>query len=111
MRDDRERLLDIVEAATRVAAIVAMGRDRYENDSVVQDALIRRLEIIGEAATKVGEELKVRHPTLPWRRAAATRNRIVHGYFDVDLDLLWEIAVRDVPALADELRGIIDELS
>ena len=85
MRDDRERLADIVEMADWVADLVARGRDPFESDTVVQDAMIRRLEIIGEAAANVSAAPRNRHPEVPWRQAAAVRNRTGQGHFGLDL--------------------------
>lgn len=108
MRDDRERLLDIVEAADRVAELVSRGKEPYENDAVLQDAMIRRLEVIGEAAARLSDETRGEHPDVPWRQAAALRNRTAHGYFDVDLEQLWTIASRDAPGLAAQVREILN---
>jgi uncharacterized protein with HEPN domain len=111
VRDDRERLLDILEAGQRTAEIVAGGKSRFDEDDVVQDALIRRIEVIGEAASNVSDELKAAHPNIPWRRASATRNRTAHGYFDLDTGLIWEVADSDVPDLITQVQALLDETS
>ncbi len=109
MRNDDERLLDILDAAERIARIVAGGRAEYEASDIVQDALIRRIEVIGEAAGRLSDDFRSRHGGVPWRRATAMRNRTSHGYFDVDTELVWEVAVRDVPELASAVRRLMDE--
>lgn len=111
MRDDHERMLDIVEAADRVRELVSRGKPSYDNDAVVQDAMVRRVEIIGEAVSKITPESRNRHSNVPWRDVVALRNRVAHGYFDIDLELIWQIAEQSVPALAAHVQRILDETS
>lgn len=111
MRDDRERMHDIVETAARVTELVSRGRALFDSDAVVQDAMIRRLEVIGEAASKVSGDTRSRHPEVPWGQAAAVRNRTAHGYVDVDLQQVWVVAIRDIPVLAEQVQRILDETS
>ena len=111
MRSDRERLLDILDAADRVAVRVARGRAHFDADEDAQLALVRLLEILGEACASVSSETQRRHPTVPWRAAAGMRNRVIHGYFDVDHDLVWIAAEREVPALAEDVRRVLDEVT
>jgi uncharacterized protein with HEPN domain len=70
-------------------------------------AVVRLLEIVGEAANGVSDEFKEDHPEIPWRQVTSTRNRLIHGYFDVDLAVVWKIASEDVPVLATSLRAIL----
>ena len=65
--------------------------------------------MIGEALTHVSPELRAAHPAVPWREAAAMRNRTVHGYFDIDLDIVWSAAEVDIPRLVPALRAALDE--
>lgn len=66
--------------------------------------------MIGEAASGLPEEFTSEHSEIPWRQIVAVRNRVVHGYFEVDLDILWDVAVVDVPRLADQVRVIKSKL-
>lgn len=109
MRGDRERLADMLESCQRIAHIVGLGRQQFESDSIVQDALIRRLEVLGEAAGRLGADVRNGHPEVPWRQVIGMRNRAVHGYFDIDLDQVWVAAETAVPALAAQLRKILEE--
>ena len=109
MRDDRERLADIVEMGDRIADLVVRGRGPFETDTAVQDAMIRRLEGIGEAAANVSAALRKRHPEVPWRLAAAVRNHNVHDGFGLDLQQLWSTAVRDVPNVAEHVSMILGQ--
>ena len=70
------------------------------------DATLRNLELIGEAATHIPDEIRVTHPEIPWRQIIATRNRLVHGYLGIDEDTLWSILQEDVPALLPMLKSL-----
>ena len=70
-------------------------------------ALVRLLEIIGEAAKGVSEELRQQYPEIPWKQIAGTRDRLIHGYFDVDLDIIWSIVADDLPILIAGLEMIL----
>ncbi len=79
---------------------------RFVADGLVYDATVRNLELIGEAAMHVPDDVRAQYPIVPWRLVIATRNRLIHGYLGIDNDTLWSIVVSDVPALLDELREI-----
>src|SRR5713226_3828107 len=90
--------------ASRQAIAFVQGRRRNDLDTDLQLtlALTRLVEIVGEAAKNVSDEERQRHPEVPWRAIAGTRDRLVHAYFDVDLDQLWQIVAVDLPALRSE---------
>jgi uncharacterized protein with HEPN domain len=111
LRSDRERLLDILESVERIEAQTVRGRDAFADDELAQTAVIRWVEIIGEAARGVSEELRQAHPEVPWRQMVAMRNVLIHGYFDIDVDLVWSVAQSDLPKLGLQVRAILDELS
>ena len=71
-------------------------------------ALMKEVEIIGEAATRVSRELADANPQIPWAKVAGMRNRLIHAYFDIDFDILWETVVTAVPALATELERLLE---
>jgi uncharacterized protein with HEPN domain len=95
--------------AARLASNFARGRQRTDLDSDVmfQFALIRAVEIIGEAASRLPEPTRVAHPEVPWPAIIGMRNRLAHGYFDVDLNVLWTTVVAHVPALIATLEAIL----
>lgn len=109
MRGDSERVADMLEAAEKLEEQGAKGRDRFDHDEIVQLALVHLVQIIGEAASRVSDDLRQRHPEIPWRHVVGMRNRVVHGYFEVDLDLLWAVVTLDVPKLRAQLAAIPDE--
>lgn len=111
MRRDAERLADIVEAAEKIAARVSKGREAFNTDEDMQIVLVHLIQIIGEAATGVSDDLIAAYPEVPWRQIIAVRNRVVHGYFEVDLNVLWDVAIGDVPSLLDQAQAILAELT
>lgn len=106
--DDEVRLRHMLDAA-RQAVGFAKGRQRgdLERDVQLALALTRLVEIIGEAAKNVSAEERDRIPQVPWRSIAGTRDRLVHAYFDVDLDLLWQIVAVDLPPLVVAIEAAL----
>ncbi len=76
-------------------------------DPMRYDATLRNLELIGEAATHVPDETRLRAPAIPWRQIVATRNRLIHAYLGIDLDTVWSIVQDDIPPLVSELRALL----
>lgn len=93
----------------REAADMVRGRSRADLDlnRQLNLALVRLMEVIGEAATRVPEEFRARYPQVPWRDVADLRNRLIHGYDTVDFDRLWAILQQDIPPLIDQLETIL----
>ena len=105
---DRLRLRHMLDAAEKVVAFTkGLSAADFQGDEKLQLAVVRLLEIAGEAANGLSDGLKEDHPEVPWSQITATRNRLIHGYFDVDLGVVWRIVVEDIPVLVDRLRGII----
>jgi uncharacterized protein with HEPN domain len=92
----------------REAAKMARGRGRadLDTDRMLNLSLVRLVEIIGEAATRVPEEFRGRHAGVPWRETVGMRNRLIHGYDTVDFDILWTIIQGDLPPLIAQLEGV-----
>ena len=105
--DDQVRLRHLVDAAATAQEFVA-GRERgdLDSDEMLRLALTKLVEIVGEAAKQVSPEVRSQMPEVPWSAAARTRDRLVHHYFDIDLDVLWETVTVDLPALLRSLPGI-----
>jgi uncharacterized protein with HEPN domain len=77
---------------------------------LIYDATLRNLELIGEAATHIPDEVRIAHPEIPWRMIIATRNRLIHGYLGIDNDTLWSIIKDEVPDLLSLLKALRNEL-
>ena len=107
---DPRRLNDMLDAAQKAISF-AEGRTRQDldTDEMLALALVRLLEIIGEAAKYVPDEIQDAHSDVPWRQIGSTRNRLIHGYFSVDLDIVWAIIQKDLPPLVSQLERIIQE--
>jgi uncharacterized protein with HEPN domain len=107
-RDDLTRTRHMLDYAERSIAYVG-GRTRADlgTDSMLADALARVLEIIGEAAAQSSPEFREQHPEIPWAKAIGMRNRLIHAYPDVDLDILWSTVTEDIPPLIGQLRNIL----
>lgn len=108
--EDRIRIEHMIDAAGSVARFVA-GRQRedLDADEMMRFALVRAVEIIGEAASKISTETQGAHPEIPWQLIIGMRNRLVHAYFDIDSDILWVAATREVPSLLPRLQALMSE--
>jgi uncharacterized protein with HEPN domain len=84
--------------------------DDFLQDDVLQRAFVRSIEIIGEAAGKLPEDLKQKHGGIDWRALSAMRNRLIHGYFGVDYEIVWDVITRKIPELRDELSMMLHEV-
>lgn len=107
MTRDRAYLLHIPQAIERIETYVAPGRDAFLAEGMRQDAVVRQLEIVGEATKRLSQELRVRFPDIPWRDVAGLRDVLIHDYMGVDLLEVWEITQRDVPALKSRVASIV----
>ena len=87
-----------------------MDQQQFEADQRTYDATLRNLELIGEAATHVPEEVRASRPDIPWRLIIATRNRLIHAYLGIDNDTVWSIIRTDVPDLRRALDALITDL-
>ena len=95
-------MLDAAEKAVRFAE--GKTRSDLDRDEKLALAVVRLIEIIGEAAVKVSGDVQAKHSSIPWKEVVGTRNRLIHGYEEVDLDIVWQIVEGDLPGLARRLR-------
>ena len=100
-------MLDHASEAVSLAA--GKARADLDNDRLLQLALTRLVEIVGEAASRVPKELQDRHTGVPWREIVSARNRLIHGYDFVDFDILWEIVATDLPALVPQIEEALKD--
>ncbi len=107
-------LRHILEAAEKVARFTAaMDKPAFAADDKTRDAVIRNLEIVGEAARRLVEEcpeFTQRHPEVPWRTIYAMRNRLSHGYFEINLDIVWDTIKTSLPELEGQVRGLLGKV-
>ena len=111
MRDDRERLLDILEAIDRIDRQAKRGRDVFETDELVQTWMIHHIEILGEATRNVSQELREQYANVPWREMVAMRNVLAHDYFGIDVEQVWTTVEGDLPPLRGQVEAILRELN
>jgi uncharacterized protein with HEPN domain len=105
---DEARLRHMLEAAEKIRQITKnKSRAELNKNEILTLALTRLLEILGEAANQVSDGAKEANPQLPWREMIGVRNHLIHGYFDVDLDIVWQIINKDLPPLIKALNKIL----
>jgi uncharacterized protein with HEPN domain len=108
MRHEPSFLKDILSACRKIQAIVAATSEvTFLRDEVLPAAVLHHLTVIGEAINRLSVELRERHPEVPWRQIIAVRHRIVHAYFDLDWQILWDAAIIDIPELQRQVLEII----
>lgn len=109
-RQWRLHLDDMIAFARKVQSYTA-GLDQagFVADGLTYDATLRNLELIGEAATRIPDEVRAAHPDIPWRLVIATRNRLIHAYLGIDSDTIWSIIQDDIPALLTALQRLRQE--
>jgi uncharacterized protein with HEPN domain len=99
VKDSGLYLQHIADACARIRGYTASGRPAFMASQLIQDAVVRNLQVIGEAAKRLPEDLTSRSPEIPWRLVAGMRNRLVHDYAGVDLVEVWNAVERHLPAL------------
>jgi uncharacterized protein with HEPN domain len=111
MKDPGVFVRHILEAIERIEEFIeGKTKSDFLEDIQLQDATIRRIEIIGEASKNIPEDFKRNYPEIAWSEMSRTRDKLIHGYFGVDLDLTWNIVKTDLPELKDQIESIIGEL-
>jgi uncharacterized protein with HEPN domain len=99
MKDDRLYLNHILECSNRVKECVQGGRDKFLADHIIQDAVLRNLQIMTESTQRLSQELKDRNPEVDWRGLSGFRNILVHEYLGVDLEIVWELVEQKLLSL------------
>lgn len=108
---DIVRLRHMLDAAKKIVEYTAsIQRDDLNRDEKLALALVRLLEIIGEAARAVSTGFRREHPQIPWREIAGTRDRLIHGYYDMDFDVVWQIVSGDIPPLVTAIEDILADI-
>lgn len=99
MRSDRERILDILEAIDNIKKYSNRGRTGFDSDELLQSWVVRNLQIIGEAANRISQNLQNAYPQIPWKKILGMRHILVHGYFEIDLEVVWSVIENDLEEL------------
>jgi uncharacterized protein with HEPN domain len=103
-------VLDILTAISAIERYLDRDRAAFENDELLQSWFLRHLQIIGEAARTLPQDVRVLAPDIPWSSIIGMRNILVHGYFDIDTDIVWNAATRDVPEIKPAVEGLLKTL-
>ncbi|MCY4537531.1 MAG: DUF86 domain-containing protein [Chloroflexi bacterium] len=106
---DRLHLLHMRDAATQARQFISgRSREDFDNDLFFQFALAKAVELIGESANRISEELQLQHPQIPWRRIIGMRHVLVHNYWRVEKDVIWETVQTHIPTLITQLEQLLE---
>jgi uncharacterized protein with HEPN domain len=106
---DEEFLRHILEAIAKIELYISVGRVGFMSEIHWQDAVVRQLEVIGEATKNLSYELRSASPQVPWRRMAGMRDVLIHDFMEVDMEIVWAVAVSRIPELKRSIRSILDD--
>ncbi len=110
-KDPKIFLQHIIDSTEKIEEYIKnMNKRQFLNSSQTQDAVIRRIETIGEAVKNIPEKLKEKHPDIPWKRIAGMRDILIHEYFGVDLELTWKVAKEEITNLKKKILKIKEDL-
>jgi len=108
-KDNLVYLRHILDAIKRIEEYTKeINYKDFVNSSLIQSAVIREMEIMGEATKRLTQDFKEKYPDIPWKRITGMRDKLIHDYFGVDLDAVWETVEKDIPILRDKLKKIKD---
>lgn len=108
MKDPNVYLKHILDAINQIGRYVSgLEKAAFLEDPKTQDAVVRQFEIIGEAVMHLDETVKEKHSSLPWQRIVDMRNKLIHEYFGVDMELVWETIVEELPTLKSSVNDIL----
>jgi len=108
-KGDIPYLKHILDAISRIEEYVrGITYDSFMENHLVQDGVIRQIEIIGEAAKRLSRQIREKHPYIAWKDMTGMRDKLIHDYLGVDLDAVWETVERDIPLLEDQLREVME---
>ena len=110
MRDPAERLRDMLEAIESIERYAVQGREAFERDELIQNWMVRHLQLIGEAARALPQDVRERVSDVPWSKMIGMRHILVHNYFRIDTEIVWDVVARDLPVLKRSLQALLDKL-
>ncbi|MBN2316422.1 MAG: DUF86 domain-containing protein [Sedimentisphaerales bacterium] len=103
-------MAQILERIIRIEDFTRVGKQSFVDNPLIQDAVIRNLEVIGEASRRVGTEYQTVHPEIPWREMSGLRNILIHDYESVNLEKIWQVIKKELPSVKDTLEKILPPL-
>ncbi|KKR67125.1 MAG: hypothetical protein UU09_C0038G0005 [Microgenomates group bacterium GW2011_GWA2_40_6] len=107
-KDPKIFLSHILESITEIEkGVNGISEEKFSRSVQIQDAVVRRLEIIGEAAKNIPEAFSKQHPEISWRKIAGMRDKLIHHYFGIDMGIVWETVVKDLPILKEQISKAI----
>ncbi|WP_448604937.1 HepT-like ribonuclease domain-containing protein [Thermoleptolyngbya sp.] len=110
MRDDCEKLQDILEAIERIERYAVQGRQVFEQNELIQSWFTQNLQVIGEACRSLSSVTRDQHPEVPWSKIIGMRNVLTHNYFEIDLDIVWLAIEQELPSLKQSIAAILRSL-
>ncbi|MCP4652017.1 MAG: DUF86 domain-containing protein [Candidatus Omnitrophica bacterium] len=103
---------DILGAMNRIEEYIkGLSYEDFSENEMVEDAVIRKIEIIGEAARNVPEDIKEKYQNIPWKKMVGLRNITIHEYFGVDLDIVWEIITKNIPETKVDIQNVLEDMN
>ena len=108
MRTDKDRFLDILEAIEKIERYKDRGKSAFASDELLQVWVVRHLQIIGEAASRISTETQNQFNQVPWGKMIGMRHILVHGYFEIDLEIVWSVIENDMPALKKHIESALE---
>ena len=108
MRSDEAHLLDMLLAAEKIQRfVVGINQDQFLADEMRQSAILREIQVIGEAARLISDKFKTAHDDIPWKQITGMRNRVIHEYFRVSLEIVWITTQVEIPQLIDKVKPLV----
>lgn len=109
MKNERARLEHIFEAIEKIEKRLDQGKQKFFEDEMLQVWMIHNIQVIGEAARAIPQKFRDKYPEISWNEMIGMRHVLVHDYFDVDLEIVWDVATTNIPVLKEQISKLLDE--